>query len=208
MTAAVEIWGTERPVGAGAVRGPRAIASLCARCLVVLVVVNAGVAVAWGATQGTSGVLVALYFFVLAIPVALVPIAVVGWPAGLLTAHLLRREPREWVHVVVFALVGAVLCLLIIGRMWHMTTWSVLSVLGALAEGAAGAGGGRWWAGHARRRATRRALAAQQALVPFAALPTFGAAAAPTAQAGGPAPQDGGPRAPRRATDWEPPRAG
>ncbi|MBO9556528.1 hypothetical protein [Cellulomonas sp.] len=205
MTGVVEIWGTQRPVGAVAVRGPRAIASVCARCLVVLVVVNVGVAVAWGATQGTSGVPVALYFFALAIPVALVTIAVVGWPAGLLTAELLRREPREWVHVLVFALVGAGLCLLLAMHMWHMNTWSVMSVLWALAEGAAGAGGGRWWAGHARRRATRVALAAQEALRPFPPVPAYGVAApAPAA----PAPENGGPRAPGGATEWEPPRAG
>jgi hypothetical protein len=127
---------------------------LCLRCVVVLAVVNAAVALVVGTATGALawGVVVAL----LAALVACIPVALVGYPAGLLTAGLLRRTEHEWVHVVVFAAVGAVLAPLI------MTAWHSGVEIGAAAavEGAIGAGGARWWSGRAHLRvATRPARA-------------------------------------------------
>jgi hypothetical protein len=145
----------ERPevVDAFAVRGPRAVTSVCVRCAGVLAVVNFTLATAAGLVAGgASGAGWGFEVVTLAWLFALLPIAVVGWPAGLLTAHLLRRQPSERVHVLVFALVGAVLCpaLLVAGGLpVGSSQW--LAVL-AVAEGALGAGGGRWWTGRVRRR--------------------------------------------------------
>ena len=140
------------------VRGPGTIAALCLRCLVVLAVVNvAGLgiaAVAMGKGQTGSGLMVALVYLPYALLVAIVPIGVVGFPAGLLTAHLLAGERREWVHVLVFALVGGVLSVALFA--W----WGVLGLAGwswvvAFAEGVVGAGGARWWTGRAHARKVR-----------------------------------------------------
>jgi|GEM_PF-861416 len=139
-------------VDANAVRGPRAVTSVCVRCAGVLAVVNVPVAGALGLVAGGApGAGWGFYVVTLAWLVALLPIAVVGWPAGLLTAHLLRREPRERVHVVVFALVGAVLCTLLLAQGQVPVASSGWLLLVCAAEGALGAGGGRWWTGRARR---------------------------------------------------------
>ena len=95
------------------VRGPGAIAALCLRCLVVLAGVNLvglGIAALAVGQEGTgSGLLVALAYFPYVLLVATVPVGVVGFPAGMLTARLLADVSRERVHVLVFALAGAVL---------------------------------------------------------------------------------------------------
>ena len=72
----------------------------------------------------------------------------------MLTAHLLADERREWVHVLVFALVGGVLSVALFA--W----WGVLGLAGwswvvAFAEGVVGAGGARWWTGRAHARKVR-----------------------------------------------------
>ncbi|KQR07728.1 hypothetical protein [Cellulomonas sp. Leaf334] len=139
------------------VRGPRAIAVLCARCLAVLVVVNLlGLAVAY-AVMGSdvaagSVVAAALAYFPAVATIAALLIAVVGFPAGLLAARLLSGQRREGVHVLVFASVGALLAMTLCG--W----WGMLGITGwawfvAAAEGAVGAGGARWWSGRAHARA-------------------------------------------------------
>jgi hypothetical protein len=134
--------------------GPRAIAALCVRCVAVLAVVNLAVLVVLqlADASGVEGAGFGLYLLALALLVAAVLTGVVGFPAGLLTARLLAGTTREWVHVVVFALVGAVLSVTLCAfvGMLGAVDWYALV---AAAEGAVGAGGARWWSGraHARR---------------------------------------------------------
>jgi hypothetical protein len=125
---------------------------------VVLLVVNlaaVGIAsAAVGQERTGSGLLVALAYFPYAMLVAVVPVGVVGFPAGLLTARLLAGRPPEWVQVLVFALVGAVLSVALCA--W----WGLFGMVGwawivAAAEGAVGAGGARWWTGRAHARRAR-----------------------------------------------------
>lgn len=139
------------------VRGPRAIAMLCVRCLAVLVVVNlvalvVAYAVLGSEVAGGSIVPVALVYFPAVAIIAALLIAVVGFPAGLLTAWALSVQGRERVHVLVFALVGAGLSTAL------CASWSMVGITGwawvvAAAEGAVGAGGARWWQGRAHARA-------------------------------------------------------
>lgn len=111
MSVTTEPAPTQEVVDASAVRGPAAIAAVCGRCVGVLAIGNVVVPVVGAVATGNA---IAAGFVVyvagLAWMIALVPVALVGWPAGLLTAHLLRGQSRERVHVLVFALVGAVLC--------------------------------------------------------------------------------------------------
>jgi uncharacterized transporter YbjL len=121
------------------------------RCLVVLAVVNAVPAVVGAVlSQSTITITVAAY----AVLVAVVPVAVVGFPAGVLTAHLLRDERRELVHVAVFAVVGALLAALLLLPVAGVSGWIVLG----LVEGALGAGGARWWSGRAHKAYARPRL--------------------------------------------------
>ena len=140
------------------VRGPGAIAALCLRCLVVLAVVNVVgvgiVAAAMGQDRTGSGLIVVLAYLPYALLVAIVPVGVVGFPAGLLTAHLLAGVSRERVHVLVFALVGAVLSVALCAW-WGVGTIAGWSWVVAAAEGAVGAGGARWWTGRAHARKAR-----------------------------------------------------
>lgn len=139
------------------VRGPSAIAVLCLRCLGVLVVVNlvalvVAYAVMGSDTAGGSVVPVAVAYFPVVALVAALLIAVVGFPAGLLTARVLSGQRREWVHVLVFALVGAVLSATLCAS-WTMLETNGWAWFVTAAEGAIGAGGGRWWTGRAHARA-------------------------------------------------------
>lgn len=139
------------------VRGPRAIVALCARCLAVLVVVNLvglGVATAVMGSEVPAASIVpaALAYFPLVALITALLIAVVGFPAGLLTAKVLNGQRREWVHVLAFALVGAVLSTTLCGS-WNMLGAHGLAWLVAAAEGAVGAGGARWWTGRAHAKA-------------------------------------------------------
>jgi hypothetical protein len=140
------------------VRGPGAIAVLCLRCVAVLALANLiGLMIAllvWGREASGSGLMVYLVYSPYVLLVALFPIALVGFPAGVLTAHLLARERLEWVHVLVFALVGGVLSVTIcsFGGFYATGGWWVLV---AAAEGVVGAGGARWWTGRARARRGR-----------------------------------------------------
>ncbi|MDC7122653.1 hypothetical protein OMK64_14025 [Cellulomonas fimi] len=164
---------------AGLVRGPARVALLCALCWVVVVgltlvaVLVSVAATGFRAAAGATGLEVAsvstaLVFLPYLWLTVIVPVALVGWPAGLLTAWLLRRRPREVEHVAVFAAVGAVLALVLL-RPWTSGPWPDAlgaGVLVALA-GAGGAGGGRWWAGAVlRRRAARGTLADRPGIVP------------------------------------------
>ncbi|MDM7830905.1 hypothetical protein [Cellulomonas edaphi] len=135
-----------QPENVPPVRGVAAIAMLNLRCVAVLLMVNVLVgAVGAFLGSGTTGIQVAVLFVL----IACIPVALVGFPAGLLTAHLLRHVRREWVHVAVFAAVGAALAALMIGVWGHSVA---LAVIGAV-EGTLGAGGARWWSGNAHARA-------------------------------------------------------
>jgi MFS family permease len=140
------------------VRGPGAIAALCLRCVAVLTLVNAIAPLiallVWGREASGSGLMLYLVYSPYVLLVALFPIGLAGFPAGVLTAHLLARERREWVHVLVFALVGGVLSVTICA-FWGSYATSGWWVLVAFAEGVVGAGGARWWTGRARARRAR-----------------------------------------------------
>ena len=143
------------------VRGPGPIAALNLRCLAVLAVVNPiGLVVAQLLSE--PGDLLgnvtpqALYLIVVVWLVACVPVWLVGFPAGVLTAHLLRKVTREWVHVAVFALVGAVLSVTILGMLGLLRGELWFTAVGA-AEGFVGAGVARWWSGRGQARRDREA---------------------------------------------------
>ncbi len=138
------------------VRGPAAVAALCLRCVAVLALVNIPTVLVLQAIDDASamaegGALEGFQFLLLVLLVAAVPVALLGFPAGLLTAHLLRRTDREVVHVTVFALVGAVLSVVLCQYLGVVSAAGVPAAVAA-AEGAVGAGGARWWSGRARRR--------------------------------------------------------
>ncbi|KQY43143.1 hypothetical protein [Cellulomonas sp. Root137] len=141
------------------VRGARAIAALCLRCLAVLSVVNgAALTVFLLAQEADSSwaaqVPASIYYLGVALIVAAVLIGLAGFPAGVLTARLLDRTTREWVHVAVFALVGALLSVTLCASfgLLRASGWTVLV---AAAEGAIGAGVARWWSGRVQARQTR-----------------------------------------------------
>ncbi|MEN0129829.1 MAG: hypothetical protein AAGC49_10355 [Brevundimonas sp.] len=132
------------------VRGPAAIAMLCLRCAVVLAVLNVLAGAVLGAAEfGWALALVATL-------VSCVAVALVGWPAGLLTAWLLRRSRRESVHVLAFAAVGAAIGPLVVVPLTN--GWHANVAIGAVAaaEGAIGAGTARWWSGRAHAGAATR----------------------------------------------------
>lgn len=132
------------------VRGPAGVLRLCRRCLVILFVVNAPLFVlpAFVTPDGAVGTTLVVAPFV--VLVAAVPVLLVGYPAGRLLTELLKDEPRLGVHVLAFALVGAVLSVAICA----LVGWAPGGGLGwlvAAAEGAVGAGGARWWSGRPPR---------------------------------------------------------
>ncbi|WP_315097807.1 hypothetical protein [uncultured Cellulomonas sp.] len=135
------------------VRGAGPIAALCLRCLVVLAAVNGALLLALQGIRSPSVVSPSsLYISFLALLVTAVVIGLAGFPFGVLIGHLLRNQPRERVHVIVFAVVGAVLSVTICA-MWNLLSAVPWYALVAAAEGAVGAGVARWWTGrvHARR---------------------------------------------------------
>lgn len=146
-------------MSAAPIRGIGAITFLNLRCIAILGVVNLTVFVVVTAAIGgdTDGWLAgtaigfAAGFLPFAVLVACIPVAVIGVPAGLLTGCGLRRAHQEWVHVLVFAVVGAglsVAIMMALGAGIDAAWWASL-------EGALGAGGARWWSGATYRR-TRR----------------------------------------------------
>jgi len=141
------------------------------RCMVVLGVVNLVTAVGAVFVVGirvlaSDGVIagaamvVYLVIHVVELPVAIVAVgavvAGVGIPAGVVAGRALRGEAREWVHVLAFAAVGAVLAAAVSGAVavaidvdpGVTASWAAL-------EGLVGAGGARWWSGAADRRSPR-----------------------------------------------------
>lgn len=138
--------------------GGLAVLELTGWCALVLVVVNSAVGVAaltlppLREAVGSLGVVLAVASWI-----AVVPVLVVGWPLGVMTAWALQREPREGLHVLVFAVVGAVAAV-VLGLVGRTLAPDALVTLLLAVEGALGAGGGRFLLGRARHaRAGRRA---------------------------------------------------
>lgn len=156
---------------AGSVRGAKAVTLVCTLCFGALAIVNTAAllglvtvqlvleGIEGAASGGLDGFGFLLLVVGMALGVALVPILVLGWPAGAGLAWLLRDRPREREHVLAFALVGAVLAVVVMAV--GGATWGSGGVALAVAavEGALGAGGGRWWAGRVLRCRAERAAA-------------------------------------------------
>lgn len=134
--------------------GPAAVLEVCLRAAVLLlglaviglVVAGVGAAVDGSSTEGfqTTALILGLMYVV-----HLVALAVLGWPGGLLTAHLVRNEPSERRQVLAFAIAGAVLGAASTA-LWIAEAAIVWFFVGGLTAGAA-----RWWTGRARRRRAR-----------------------------------------------------
>lgn len=139
------------------VTGARAVLEVCARAAVILLVaavlLYAGYVVVERPTAddtidaGSAAAIIAMMY-----GLHLAALLVLGWPGGVLTAHLLRHERSEARHVGAFALVGAALgaaVLLVAGLAGAAAVWA--------AVGGVTAGAARAWTGRARRaRADRR----------------------------------------------------
>ncbi|WP_148076671.1 hypothetical protein [Cellulomonas sp. PhB150] len=150
------------------IRGWGPIGMLNLRCVVVLVVVNLMTALGAVYVVGirilasdgvVAGVAMVVYLaiHVVELPVPIVAVgavvAGVGIPAGVVAGRALRGEAHEWVHVLAFAAVGAVLAAAIcsaVAAAIHIDL-GVAAAWAAL-EGAVGAGGARWWSGAACRK--------------------------------------------------------
>lgn len=132
--------------------GPHAVLEVCGRAALILLVAavllyltyvvverpTSGDAVDAGAAAAIVTMMYALH---------LLATLALGWPGGILTAHLLRHETSEARHVAAFAVTGATLgaaVLLVLGQAWPAVVWAVV--------GAATAGGARAWTGRSRRR--------------------------------------------------------
>ncbi|NUU16495.1 hypothetical protein HP550_04450 [Cellulomonas humilata] len=140
------------------VRGPKAIAALCLRCLAVLSLVNGAAVTVFLLTDADSPwarqAPQTLYYLVVALVVAAVLIGLVGFPAGVLIARLLEKSRREWVHVAAFALGGAVLSVTLFAMFGILQSGEGWYTLIAAAEGALGAGVARWRTGRVHARQT------------------------------------------------------
>lgn len=144
---------------AAPIHGWGKVALLNLRCWVVLAALNVVpalvIALAPGGTVTGNLILLSM-----ALLVAGVLILTVGYPAGVLTAHLLRRNTSERAHVLTFAAVGAALSTAILlvflsDSIGYGVELIELIFLGVAAtEGALGAGLARLWSGrtHWRRR--------------------------------------------------------
>lgn len=120
------------------------------RCLAVLAVGNgvlAGVAWAFSHDAGDESGAV-LYILSLALLIAAGVVAVVGFPAGLLVARLMRGR-GDGAHLAAFAVAGALLAPALVS----LVGWTSPGVLLTFVlEGLAGAGGGAAWTLHRLRR--------------------------------------------------------
>ena len=148
--------------------GARLAAAVCGWCLAVLLAVNLAVAlclvvveelVRSAQSEVASGLGATAYILVLAVGVAIVPVAVVGFPAGwLLAVRLRHRSERD--QVLAWALAGATLSVgLMVASGARFGDGGVgepgwLAVLAA--QGAVGAGGGRAVVAWRRARQARR----------------------------------------------------
>lgn len=152
------------------VLGPRAAFGVCVRVGVILLVPAALLLATfaaqlpapddWGVDPGTAVRLVALVYVV-----HLLATFACGWPAGVLTAHLVRDRGSEVTHVMAFAACGAVLGVLVpallvllsgppLGAGPGFGTVAMLALV-YCPVGAIVAGLARAWAGRAARRRAR-----------------------------------------------------
>lgn len=136
--------------------GALAVLELTGWCALLLVAVNTAVALVLVTVPGLADLASTGAVLAVGSWIALVPVLVAGWPLGVVTAALLSRVPREGVHVLVFALVGAVAALLL-GQVGRTSAPDPVLALVLAAEGALGAGGGRYLLGRARRARAARA---------------------------------------------------
>ncbi|MBO0900971.1 hypothetical protein J1G42_12410 [Cellulomonas sp. zg-ZUI222] len=140
------------PSGAARVVGPRAVLEVCLRAAAVLLVMAAVMlavllAMASRSSDAAVDAQAAVMVVVLMYGLHLVALAVLGWPGGLLTAHLMRHETSERRHVIAFAVAGGLL-----GGATLAAWGGGVAILVWAAVGAAVAGGARAWTGLARRR--------------------------------------------------------
>jgi hypothetical protein len=142
---------------AATVLGPQAVLEVCARAALILLggalVLYVGyLALERPTAHDTVDAESAAIIVALMYGVHLAALFALGWPGGMVTAHLMRRHTSERRHVAAFAVTGAVLgaaVLLTIGSAGPASVWAVV--------GGVSAGGARAWTGHARhRRAARR----------------------------------------------------
>jgi predicted histidine transporter YuiF (NhaC family) len=152
--------------------GPRAAFGVCVRVAVILLAPAAlllATFVAQLPAPGGRGVDLgpgtAVRIVTLVYVVHLLATFACGWPAGILTAHLVRDRDSEVTHVLAFAACGAILGVLVpallvllscppLGAGPGFGTVAVLAVV-YCPVGAIVAGLARAWAGHAARRRAR-----------------------------------------------------
>jgi hypothetical protein len=132
---------------------PRDVVGVAWRSVAVLAAVDGVVAVA----MALVGQLVWLTVLMVAVPVFAVVAAVVGVPAGLVVARLVRGRGTA-AHVVAFAALGGAVGAVVTGLVFRSATGIERLVVLGLVEGAVGAGAGCWWTlGRLRRPRLPRA---------------------------------------------------
>lgn len=153
--------------------GARLAAAVCAWCLLVLLLVNLVVGLGLtvveelaraGTDVASTGGAVA-FILVLAVGVAVVPVAVVGFPVGwLLAVRLRHRSERD--QVLASALAGAVLAVVLMVAAGARPGDGGLGTPGWFAvfaaQGAVGAGGGRAVVAWRRARQARQERRARE----------------------------------------------
>lgn len=150
------------------VTGWRAALDVCVRTAVVLLA-PAGLALAWFAANLPApeehlGLGTGVRIVALAYAVHVAATFLLGWPAGTLTAHLVRHRSSETAHVLAFAACGAALGvltpLLLTALVERSSVTLALGMATVLAVvycpvGAAVAAAARAWSGWAHRRRRR-----------------------------------------------------
>lgn len=119
---------------------PRDVVGVAWRSVAVLAAANGVLAV----PLALVGQFIWLTVLMFAVPVFAVVAGVVGVPAGLVVARLLRGRGAT-AHVVAFALLGGVAGALVTDLVLQAATGLEQLVLLGLVEGAVGAGVGCWW---------------------------------------------------------------
>ncbi len=150
------------------VTGWGATLDVCVRTAVILLV-PAALALAWFAANTPApedrvGLGTGVRIVALAYAVHIAATFALGWPAGTLTAHLVRHRTSETAHVLAFAACGAALGvltpLLLAALVERSSVTLALGIALVLAVvycpvGAAVAAAARAWAGRAHRRRRR-----------------------------------------------------
>ncbi|GII99732.1 hypothetical protein Slu03_21100 [Sediminihabitans luteus] len=133
----------------------------CARALLIVGVLDGGLAVVWMLSSLLTGDASTL-LLIAAVTIAFLAIVtivtmLVGWPVGWLVQHVLhatwRGQPPTWVSVVAFALTGAGLSMFV-----FLPPDSIdMSAIAFAVHGAVAAGGGRYLVARHDRRAAEGA---------------------------------------------------